>query len=134
VKPELAKLENTYIFKKGKMINCTLKNAKEVIPPQVTYTWFSCDNVSCDVESVKREQYSLPLNSQARTDMFYKCIAKNAAGSDSWIIDVYNPEGMSKTDIRSYTLRTEPDFPRERNIRLCHFCGFVRPFLWFCSF
>jgi hypothetical protein len=72
------------------IINCSLKNADEVNPPEVKYTWFSCDSASCDEESAKLkiESYSLRLNSQARAIMKYRCIAQNAAGSDSKIIKV----------------------------------------------
>ncbi|CAB3995372.1 V-set and immunoglobulin domain-containing 1 [Paramuricea clavata] len=89
VKPEI-QLAATYLFKKGMIINCSLKNTDEVNPPQVKYTWFSCDSASCDEESAKLkiESYSLRLNSQARIAMKYRCIAINAAGSDSKIIEV----------------------------------------------
>ncbi|CAB4030202.1 V-set and immunoglobulin domain-containing 1, partial [Paramuricea clavata] len=90
VKPEI-QLAKTYLFtEKGMIINCSLKNADEVNPPQVKYTWFSCDSASCDEESAKLkiDSYSLRLNSQARAIMKYRCIAQNAAGSDSKIIEV----------------------------------------------
>ena len=84
------------MFKKGMIINCTLKNTDEVNPPPV-YTWFSCDSASCDEESWKFEikSESLRLDSQTRADMKYRCIAKNAAGSDSKITDVINQGSKS---------------------------------------
>ena len=93
MKPEIRSQKEPYVFQKGKIINCTLKNTEEVNPPQVTYTWFLCDSDSnCDENSTtfKKESYSLQLTSQPRATMEYKCMAKNMAGSDSNIIKVIN--------------------------------------------
>ena len=86
------------MFKKGMIINCTLKNADEVNPTDVDYTWFSCDSDSCDEESTKFkiESYSLRLNSQARANTKYRCIAKNVAGNDSETIEIVGQAQGSK--------------------------------------
>ena len=91
-------MENTYEFKKGIVINCSLANAKEVCPPEVNYTWFSCDNGRCDENNAKfkRESYSLRLSKLSRPNMMYRCIARNTAGSDYKTIDVLERIGKSK--------------------------------------
>ena len=92
-------MEELYIFKKGMKINCLLKNANEVKPPQVNYTWFSCDSDNCDDDSnwkLKRKSYSLILNSQTRENMKYRCRAKNAAGQDSKVITVFDANSKSQ--------------------------------------
>ncbi|CAB4019701.1 B-cell receptor CD22, partial [Paramuricea clavata] len=98
VKPEI-QLAESDLFRKGMIINCTLKNADEVNPPQVKYTWFLCDSKSCDVRSAKLkiEKYSLQLNSQSRHEIVYRCIAENAAGYDSQIITVFDQKSRSKS-------------------------------------
>ena len=73
------------------IINCSLKNAKEVEPRHVNYTWSSCDNDNCNDKAnwrLKLKSYSLKLNSQTREMMKYQCTAKNAAGQDSKVIKI----------------------------------------------
>ena len=94
-------LEKMYEFTKGMIVNCSLKNADHVKPPQVNYTWFSCESDDCEDNAnwkLKRQSYSLKLNSQTRRNIKYRCRAKNAAGSDSEDITVFNPHGMSISD------------------------------------
>ena len=92
---------STYVFKKGMVINCTLKT-EEINPRQVNYTWFSCDSESCDKESLGEkivESPSLRLHkSQSKPQMKYLCRASNAAGSDTTIIDVITVQVISKCD------------------------------------
>ena len=92
-------LESTYKFKKGKAINCSLANAKEVCPPEVNYTWISCDNGGCDEKNAKfkTESYSLRLIKLTRPNMMYRCIASNTAGSDYRTIEVFEQISKSKT-------------------------------------
>ncbi len=75
-----------------------MKNADEVNPPQVNYTWFPCDNDNCDESSAKwkNKSQSLRLNSQPTPDMKYGCIAKNAAGSDFKTTHVIGQESKCK--------------------------------------
>ncbi len=80
--------KDTYIFKKGFNITCKLKNPHEVNPPEVTYTWFSCDSDSCENVKIVTKSQSLKLNSLPRPTMKYQCMAKNAAGNDSTTIHV----------------------------------------------
>ena len=78
--------KDIYVFKKGITIKCKLKNPREVNPPVVTYTWFSCDSGNCG--NVEMKSQSLILNSLPRPNMKYQCMAKNAAGSGSTTIHV----------------------------------------------
>ena len=80
-------------------IICKLKNTNEVNPPEVNYTWFSCDSASCDEnsEKLKNKSQFLQLNSQSRHEMNYRCIAENAAGNDYKIITVRDQKSKSKT-------------------------------------
>ena len=96
VKPEIQTYIRQYHFKKGMIINCTLKNPHEVNPPNVSYTWFLCDT-GCDVDRAKLivNSSSLQLTSHSRAAMEYRCIAKNAAGSDSKIIKVIDSRSKS---------------------------------------
>ena len=93
------RLKSTYTFRKGMVINCTLANSKQVCPPEVKYTWFSCDNGKCDEASAlfKIESYSLRLTELSRFDIMYRCIAKNTAGSDYKTIEVLEEKSKSKT-------------------------------------
>ena len=84
-----------YVFKKGVIINCTLKNAEEVNPQQVNYTWFWCAS-DCDGDrphwKLKSKSYFLQVDRKP-AGVFgtpYRCKAENAAGSDSKTTDVYN--------------------------------------------
>lgn len=91
---------STYVFKKGMVINCTLKS-EEINPRQVNYTWFSCDSQTCDEESLSEkivESSSLQLKSQPMPRMRYLCRVTNAAGSDTAVIDVINTQVVSKCD------------------------------------
>ena len=80
-------------------MNCSLANAKKVCPPEVNYTWFSCDNGRCDKNNAKfkNESYSLRLNKFARPYMMYRCIARNNAGSDYKTIEVFEEISKSNT-------------------------------------
>ena len=82
-------MKSTYAFKKGMIINCTLKNA-DINPPQVNFTWYSCGTSTCNEKSTKlrSESYSLQLDSQSQSPMIYRCKAENAAGSDYQDIEV----------------------------------------------
>ena len=62
------------------MINCTLEKG-DINPPQVNFTWHSCKTSICDKKKLKAESYSLPLESQSKTRAYYRCEAKNIAGS-----------------------------------------------------
>ena len=73
------------------IINCTLKR---VNPPEVNYTWYSCDTANCgkDIAKWKPESrnYSLRIANQIKAEMKYRCIAINVAGKDeSATIRVY---------------------------------------------
>ena len=120
----MIQLEKLYEFKKGMIINCSLKNADEVKPPQVNYTWFSCESGNCDDEtnwSLERKSYSLKLNSQTRENMKYRCIAENAAGRDFEDITVFNPNSKLKrinTSLASYV----SSFYKFLRVLLLHNC------------
>ena len=107
-------MKENYEFKKGKIINCSLKNAKEIEPPHVNYTWSSCDSDNCSDEAnwrLKYKSYSLKLDSLTREMMKYQCTAENAAGQDSKVIKIIE-QGiytdvvvhMSYCHVRIYTL------------------------------
>ncbi|CAB4031722.1 ---NA---, partial [Paramuricea clavata] len=88
-KPEI-NMDKTYKFQKGTVIDCAIKRAN---PPEVNYTWYSCDIPICSERSWKfvKKYPTLQLASQLKPDMKYKCEAKNAAGTASKIIDVFKP-------------------------------------------
>ena len=92
-------MKSTYAFKKGMIINCTLKNA-DINPPQVNFTWYSCGTSKCDEKSAKlrSESYSLQLDSQSHCSMNYRCKAENAVGSDYQDIEVIG-QGKSESKI-----------------------------------
>ena len=77
-------MENTHvhIFKENKTINCTIMK-DDLNPPEVSYTWFSCDTSECNKQNRKpiSSVKSLTLSNQTRPQMKYRCEAKNKAGS-----------------------------------------------------
>ena len=100
--------EETRVFRKGDALNCTLRNAGEVQPPQVKYTWFSCDHINdCDENRMKFkvESYSFELKSQTQAVKKYRCIATNAAGSDSKIVTVINQGIVNIRNTYTFFLR-----------------------------
>ncbi|CAB4005680.1 vascular endothelial growth factor receptor 2-like, partial [Paramuricea clavata] len=103
-KPEIEVQEEMHMFKKGMImiINCTL--SKRVNPPEINYTWHSCDTVNCgkDIAKWKLESrsYSLRIDNQVKAEMKYRCIAINAAGKDeSATITVYKLSGNFSTNV-----------------------------------
>jgi hypothetical protein len=95
VKPEI-NMGKLYILKKGMIIDCTLKRSN---PPEVKFTWYSCNTPTCGEKSQSLTKKSiLQLDSQPKSVMKYKCKAKNAAGSASEIIEVFkSAENISKS-------------------------------------
>jgi hypothetical protein len=92
VKPEI-NMQTLYRFREGLIINCSLKRSN---PPEVKYTWYSCNTPNC-AESLT-EQSILRLDSQQKSVMKYQCKAKNAAGTASKIIEVFkSAENNSKS-------------------------------------
>jgi hypothetical protein len=79
-------MKTLYIFKVGLIINCSLKRCN---PPEVNYTWYSCNTPNCGGTSQSLTETSiLRLDSQPKSVMRYQCKAKNAAGSASKLIEV----------------------------------------------
>ena len=61
------------------IIDCTLKRSN---PPEVKFTWYSCNTPTCGEKSQSLTKKSiLQLDSQPKSVMKYKCKAKNAAGA-----------------------------------------------------
>jgi hypothetical protein len=89
-------MENTHKYKEGLIINCSLKRSN---PPEVKYTWYSCDTPNCRGKSQSLTEKSfLRLDSQPKSVMKYQCRAKNAAGYASKIIEVFkSAENNSKS-------------------------------------
>ena len=85
MKPEIEVQEKMHIFKKGMIINCTL-SLKRVNPPEVNYTWYSCDTATCSKDIAKwkfeSRSYSLRIDNQVKAEMKYRCKVSNAAGED----------------------------------------------------
>ena len=84
-------MKSAYKFKQGMVINCSLANEKEVCPPEVNYTWISCENGICNENTTKfrSESYSIRLDKLATAIMMYQCMASNTAGSDYKTTDVF---------------------------------------------
>lgn len=66
------------------IINCTLKRAN---PSEVNYTWYLCDAAKCDGNNsahwkLKSKMYSLKIDTQMKTEMKYRCVARNVVGKD----------------------------------------------------
>lgn len=82
-------------FKKGMVINCTLKS--KVNPPKVNYAWFLCDSANCDEEPSNKKSDSslLRLNSLPNPEMKYLCLAENAAGSANISIRVFDTQRLN---------------------------------------
>jgi hypothetical protein len=95
VKPEII-MQTTYRFKKGLIINCSLKRSN---PPEVKYTWYSCNTPKC-AESLTEKSF-LRLDSQLKSVMKYQCKARNAAGSASKIIEVFKSAENNSKSIKS---------------------------------
>jgi hypothetical protein len=89
-------MEKTHEYKEGLIINCSLKRSN---PPEVNYTWYSCNTPNCSGKSQGLTEKSiLRLDSQLKYVMKYQCRAKNAAGSASKIIEVVkSAENNSKS-------------------------------------
>ena len=79
VKPTIS-LESAHTYEKGMIINCTLEK-RDINPPQVNFTWYSCDTSKCDKKKLINESYSLHLKNQPKPEMNYRCEAKNDAGT-----------------------------------------------------
>ena len=69
------------------MINCTLEKG-DINPPQVNFTWHSCSTSKCRKKKLITESYSLRLESQSKTLAYYRCEAKNDAGSTHKDIEI----------------------------------------------
>ena len=82
------------IFRKGMVINCTVNKGN---PPEIDYTWHSCDTRKCDDKRWKLviKSSSLRLDSLPKSEMTYRCTAKNAAGNDTEELKVYSIESMN---------------------------------------
>ncbi|CAB3997544.1 vascular endothelial growth factor receptor 2-like [Paramuricea clavata] len=92
VKPEIS-MQTIYRFKEGMIINCSLKRSN---PPEVKFTWYSCNTPNCGEKSQNLSEKSfLRLDSQPKSVMKYQCKVKNAAGSASEIIEVFKSAGNS---------------------------------------
>ena len=82
-------MDETYTFKKGKMIECKQKELAPINPSQINYTWYSCDNNKCDGKlTLKNNSNTLRLQSQSSSVVYYLCKAENGAGNDSKVINV----------------------------------------------
>ena len=94
VKPEID-MRTIDRFKEGLIINCSIKRSN---PPEVNFTWYSCNTPNCAGKSRSLTKQSfLRLDSQPMSVMKYQCKAKNAAGSASKIIEVFkSAENKSK--------------------------------------
>ena len=83
VKPDIEIQDKSWFFRKGMIINCTLKRAN---PPEVNYTWYLCDAAECDNNSAQwklySQGYSLRIDRQLKTDVKYRCMARNDVGKD----------------------------------------------------
>ena len=94
MKPEIQIDKETLIFKKGMMINCTLKKGFPV-----NYTWYSCHK-ECDKDTkwnIQSHNYSLRIDNQEKMLMNYKCKARNTAGTDeSPTIVIVNQDNYEK--------------------------------------
>ena len=107
VKPEIDVRKTTDTFKKGMMINCTIKRAN---PPQpdMNITWYACENVDCAKDDrawkLKTHDYSLTIDNQAKAEVKYRCIARNVAGEDiSPTITIFKQfvNGKSATSVKT---------------------------------
>ena len=90
MKPEVALESTDYIFRKGMTIDCKLR--AKVNPPQVNYTWESCDGNCHSSINWKHvlHNYSLKLDHyQEKANMKYRCTARNAAGEDNATINIF---------------------------------------------
>ena len=88
------------------IINCTLKRAN---PSEVNYTWYLCDAVKCDDSNsvhwkLKSKMYSLKIDTQMKTEIKYRCVARNVAGKDeSSTITVQMSRKVNNTSVYGTT-------------------------------
>ena len=101
VAPEIEDMGKKMIFTKGMLINCTVTKGN---PPEINYTWHSCNTRKCDDKSwkPKAKSSSFRLDSLPKSGMTYRCTAKNAAGSDTEELKVYRIESKKLTELQEY--------------------------------
>lgn len=92
VKPEIEMESSSYKFVAGMEIKCTLKT--KINPPEVNFTWFSCESANCNKEHLTAISDSslLRLDGIQNPQMRYLCRATNLAGSANISIDVFSTE------------------------------------------
>ena len=93
--------QTSFQFKKGRKINCTLKNSHDVNPKEINYTWFSCsspDKCDKDLTTIRKTSpnFMMVIDDQSAQKMRYLCKAENEGGSDNATIDIYKLQMNSK--------------------------------------